>query len=55
MEIAQSFRKTAAGRPVLGLGRWAGVPGVRGVSSPEEAVELADRLCPEPEKLPKEW
>lgn len=38
------------GRPVIGLGRWAGVPGVRGVSSPEEAADLADRLCPQPEE-----
>lgn len=54
MEIAQSLRKTAAGRPAPGLGRWADVPGVRGVSSPEEAADLADRLCPEPEELSKQ-
>lgn len=35
------------GRPVVGLGRWASLPGVCAVDTPEEAAAAADRLCPQ--------
>jgi len=33
------------GRPVIGLGRWADLPGVRRADTPEEAAAEAVRLC----------
>lgn len=33
------------GRPVIGLGRWADLPGVCRADSPEEAAAAAERLC----------
>lgn len=38
------------GRPVVGLGRWAGLPGVLQAATPEEAAAEADRLCSQPEE-----
>jgi len=35
------------GRPVVGLGRWSGLPGVCAVATPEEAAAEAERLCPQ--------